>query len=248
MKFKSLTGALTLGSLLVSMTNTVQAQSEPWKFQLAPLWLWMANIQGSSIIGTTTTPLDLDFADDVLENLDSVFTIHFEGQQGDWGFLTEYMHVGLDPTAVTPGPTIEVDFVADIAELGVTYRVNDRFEVLGGARFTSMEIDVDFVGGGSAALADESWQDGFVGGRVTVPLNERWTFVARADIGAGDSDLVWNVAAHANYRFNEKYTGFIGYRILDYDFETGSGTSTFAFDGSIEGVIAALVINWGGTP
>lgn len=240
MKLKKLTVVLTLGVLLVSLTNTAQAQSEPWKFQLAPLWFWAANIQGTSTIGTLPpVPLDLDFQDDVLENLDSVFTIHFEGQQGDWGFLTEYTHVGLD---IPLGP-IDIDFVVDIAELGVTRRVNDRFEVLGGARYTSMDIDLVTT----PVLADESWWDVFVGGRVNVPLNERWTFVARADIGAGDSDLVWNVVAHADYRFNEKYTGFIGYRILDYDFETGSGTSTFAFDGAIEGIIAALVINWGGT-
>ncbi len=248
MRLKKLTMFIALSGLLMPLTSTARAQSERWSFQLAPLWLWAANIQGTSTLGPVTAPLELDFRDDVLENLDAVFTVHFEGQRGDWGFLTEYMHVGLDPSAETRGPTIDVDFTADIGELGVTYRASDKIEVLGGARYTSMEIDVDIVGGPKAGLADESWWDGFIGGRLTVPLSDRWKFVARGDVGAGDSDLVWNVAAHFDYRFNQTFTGFAGYRILDYDFESGSGRNRFGFDGSIEGIIAAVVISWGGAP
>jgi len=41
-------------------------------------------------------------------------------------------------------------------------------------------------------------------------INDKWSFIGRADIGAGDSDLVWNVLAAFDYRFTQLLSVFGG--------------------------------------
>ena len=54
-----------------------------WEYAVAPMYLWGKNIDGISSIAGMDAPLDLDFKDDILENLDTAFAIHFEATQGD---------------------------------------------------------------------------------------------------------------------------------------------------------------------
>jgi hypothetical protein len=58
-------------------------------------------------------------------------------------------------------------------------------------------------------------------GRATWPFAQRWTAQVYGDVGAGDSDLTWQISAMLGLHFEGWGLGF-GYRVLDYDFEDGS--------------------------
>ena len=75
-------------------------------------------------------------------------------------------------------------------------------------------------------------------------IGKKWSFIGRADIGAGDSDVVWNVLAAFDYRFTKLLSAFGGWRVLDYDVNTGSGPSTFKYDMNPSGPILALAFHW----
>ena len=75
-------------------------------------------------------------------------------------------------------------------------------------------------------------------------INDKWSFLGRADIGAGDSDLVWNAVVSVNYRFTKLLSGFAGWRVLDYDVDRGSGADTFKYDMKHSGPVFAPAFHW----
>ena len=113
--------ALSFSGNVFAETN---ATDDEWHFTVAPLFLWGLNIDGTTELGPVTTPLNLDFKDDVLSNLAAVFTIHFEARKKDWTIFAEYQYAELDPSIATPRrATVDIDFTDQLAEIGVAYKV-----------------------------------------------------------------------------------------------------------------------------
>ena len=231
-----------------SIAADTKASEDELHFTLSPLFLWGMGIDGSSTVGSEELPLQLDFGD-VLDNLDAVFTIHFEMQKGDWTIFAEYQYVDLEPSVSTPsGVEASIGFVDQMGELGVAYRVatlgiND-LQILGGARLTSQDLDVQLGPGIQLLDISESWVDGFVGMRVFTHISDNWTFIGRGDIGAGGSDFVWNLVGMVDYQFKDWGSVFFGYRWLDYDYSSGSGKNYYAYDALQQGPLAGIAFHW----
>ena len=219
--------AVLLGASSCAAAQENDEKPGKWEFSVAPLYLWMVSMSGSQGVGPVNTPINLNFKDDVLENLDAIFTIHFEAKKGKWVPFADYMVATLKPTAETlRGVPLDVELRNDIAELGVAYELGSgetSYQVLGGVRWTNSETDVSFSGGPQLISVKEDWYDGFIGGRVIQPFAKRWRFSGRGDIGAGGSDFVYNVMLLFNYRFKKWGSAFGGYRWLGYDYDNGKG-------------------------
>lgn len=254
MKIKSLQKAALATCMTVCIAGSAMAADakspdDEWHFTLAPLFLWGMNIDGTSQIGPVSAPLDLTFTDDILENLSAVFTIHFEAQRRDWTLFAEYQYVDLDPSVETPSAaSADIDFQNQLGELGVAYRVatfgiND-LEVLGGARYTRQDLEVNLNPGPVPVNVTETWWDGFAGLRIFTHISDSWTFIGRADIGGGGSDFVWNLVGMFDYQFKDWGSVFFGYRWLDYDYDSGNGFDRYAYDATQQGPLAGLSFHW----
>ena len=254
MKMKSLQKTALTVCITVCMAGSAiaadpKSSGDEWHFSLSPLFLWGMNIDGTSQVGPVTAPLDLTFTDDILENLSAVFTVHFEAQKRDWTFFAEYQYVDLDPSVETPaGPNAAINYKNQLGELGVAYRVatfgiND-LEMLGGARITSQDLDVKIGPGVQLLDVSETWWDGFFGLRIFTHISENWTFIGRGDIGTGGSDFVWNLVGMFDYQFKDWGSVFLGYKWMDYDYESGSGMDRYAYDALQQGILAGLSIHW----
>ena len=111
-----------------------------WEYSLAPLFLWAQGINGTSAVGPSSLPLEVEFSD-AFDNLEATFTIRYEMKRDALTLFTEYQYVDMRPTAEGPMKTdVDIGFKDTIAELGVGYWVfgTDRtdWEVIGGARYT----------------------------------------------------------------------------------------------------------------
>lgn len=255
-KIKNKVVAAALIGLGAGASSSLADNPGGWEYSVAPLYVWAKNIEGSSSLGGKEAPLSLDFQDDILENLDAAFAIHFEMTQGDLTLFAEYNYAKLDPSVEESiGPiTIEADveFKDTMGELGVAYAFwnsdASRWEVLGGLRYMDQELEVepairdfppnfpDKVEGG------DDWWHGFGGFRFTTELSERWSFRARADYGYKDTD---NKALHGmaffDYRFRQWGSFFAGYRYLDVQYENGkSDVTQYGFDADQQGPILGL--------
>jgi hypothetical protein len=247
-----------LASTLFIVTAPIAVQAEEWEFAISPLFLWGISIDGDATIDGNTAPLDIDFKDDVLENMEGVFTLHFEGRRGDWGFFTEYQFADLEPDITAElgpfGVNASVSFKENVFEAGGTWAFvnNDatRWELLAGARYTDQDVKVDVRLGGDGPLPIEpelrikggdDWWHGIFGVRLVQRLSDSWTFVGRADYGYGGSDnTAANLAFQFDYQFNDWGSVFIGGRYLDYDYDDRS----YGFDAAKAGPLAGLTIRW----
>ena len=260
-KFKKTVKNVAVATGLAALCSiSVHARAENpggWEYSVAPLYLWAKNIDGAASLGGIETPLDLDFQDEILENLEAAFAIHFEAKQGDLTLFAEYNYAKLDPSVeahLGPFPvTSDIEFKDTMIELGVAYVFADsgstQWEVLGGLRYMDQELDVE-IGKpdiGPGLLPDEisggdDWWHGYGGFRVTTKLSERWSFRARADYGYKNSN---NSAAHASgffdYRFRDWGSFFAGYRYMDTEYDNReSGDKQYGFDADQQGPVLGV--------
>ena len=231
-----------------------------WEFELAPLYLWAASMDGEMTVKGITAPVELPF-DEIFDSLESAFTFHFEGlYKKRWGLFLDFSRINTKDSATAPGPlkaNIEVDFESRMTELGVVFRFHEAgphiLEALGGARFTNLETGIVISGTPppptQVIAADQNWWDPIIGLRYKWQIAEKWKFSLRGDFGlgfgAGDtSDTTWNAIGLIHFQ-PWKVVGFVGgYRALDVDYETGSGINQFKYDMSMHGPVVAIKFTW----
>ena len=113
-------------SIALAQNNDDQDVSNngDWEFALSPLFLWGMGISGDSTIGSATAPLDIGFSD-IWDNLEAIFTLHFEARKNKWGIFAEYQYADLGPEVTTSiGPiaaVANIGFKNTLIELGVAY-------------------------------------------------------------------------------------------------------------------------------
>ncbi len=216
------------------------------------------DIDGDATIGDQTAPLSLSFEDDIIENLDMVFTTHFEARKVPLALFFEYQYVSLNPTIELGPVKAEIDFRDTMIELGADYAFSEtattRWEVIGGFRYTHQDIkihvDIDLLPGmpgykeGSQNGGDNWWHS-FLGARVEHKFAEQWMVIARGDYGyAGSDNTASNGVVMLDYRFNNWGSTFAGYKVMDYDYDHGSGTNRYAYDATQYGPLMGLNIYW----
>jgi len=257
MKFNRHLAAMVLascGSLFFFTTNSwadTEENFNSWQNTLAPLYIWGLSMSGDMTSGPVSAPLDVEFSDAISE-LEAIYTIHYEGAKGNWGVIVDYSFLNLTPSVDVAGTpvSVDVDMKNTIAEVAGIYRfgADNPWQLLAGYR--SYELDITMNGlpsppaPGSRVTIEETINDVFIGGRYITQINDKWSFIGRADIGAGDSDLVWNAFAAFDYRFTKLLSGFVGWRVLDYDVDEGSGADRFKYDMNHSGPLFALAFHW----
>jgi ABC-type amino acid transport substrate-binding protein len=221
-----------------------------WQHTLTPLYLWGVSMSGTMAIADAVLPLELEFSDAV-SDLETAFTVHYEGAKGNWGIILDYSYLNLTPSVDTGTPlSVDVDLKNNIVEVAGLYRfgADSPWQLLAGYR--SYTLDATIKGLPSPPLTtdritiDETINDFFVGGRYVTRINDKWSFTGRADIGAGDSDLVWNAFAAFHYQFTKLLSGFVGWRVMDYEVDQGSGNDRFRYDMNHSGPVLAIAFDW----
>ena len=234
-----------LVAVVAASPASAQSQSDEWQFQLAPLYLWAVNVDGTM---TVRNVLDQDFGvdfKDAFSSLESAFTVHFEASKGRWGLLADasYLNLAGSQDIDTPGQTADVEVENLILEGAGGYQFADQWWVIAGVRYFKLDSDIGFQLQIAPSIeVTESWTDVFAGVMWRPQLGKRWKFSGRFDIGAGGSDLVWNAAALVDYRLGKWAAVFAGYRHLDYDYENEN--AGIKYDMSMSGPLAAFRFFW----
>jgi len=239
-----------IGSLLFFSSFAWAGSNEDfdsWQNSLAPLYIWGMSLSGSMSSGPVTAPIEIEFTDAV-SDLEGIFTFHYEGAKGNWGIIADHSFLNIVPSAETPGPlpiVLKVDMKNTITELAGLYRFgpDNPWQLLAGIR--QYQLDVTVTSPSLTLLSiDETFNDVFIGGRYVRNINDKWSFIGRADIGTGDSDLVWNAFAAFDYRFSKLLSGLVGWRVLEYDVDSVSGLNRLQYDMTHSGLGLALTFHW----
>jgi len=257
------------GLLFLCVGEAAYAQSNlgggGWDFRFTP-YFWLADLDGDSTLSGITGSAELDFSE-LWDFVDFGASGRLEAWNGKWGFLLDgsYLDLGADYSAAV-GPALidtEVDLRQTIVDIGLAYRLIHKpvgrdgaqsvaLEPLGGVRYEYLkqEARLNVAAGPFAAGrtigGDEEWVEPFVGVRLTWEISEILTAAIRGDVGGfgigSASDLTWNLLAGVDWQFRKNMSLKAGYRILDIDYERGSGTSAFGLDAQMKGPILGLSI------
>ena len=160
-----------------------------------------------------------------------------------------------------------LDYEQTILELGGAYQVvggTTAFDVLAGARYwhqhanlrlrisADVEIgDLDISRGIAIARSGGvDWVDPVIGARIRHQLAPGKELMLRGDIGGfgAGSQFSWNVMAGYSFVLCDKdgvtYSGLLGYRLLDVDYEQGSGRTKYEYDVLQHGPLLGLAVSF----
>jgi len=230
-------------SLITCLVATAaSAQADAWQFEATPYFL-AAGLDGETGIRGVTADVDMPFSD-IWDNLDAGFMALFTAQSGPWtlGFELVYFEISDEGSKSATGPfgkvnvdgALELTTEMDIVQATAAYRLVDQrttVDLLGALRYTRLNVDTEvviattpgiiFPGGATRGSGSESWTDAVVGLHILHPLSEKWALMGYADVGAGGSDLTYQMMVGLNWRFSDALTAKIGYRHLYQDYENG---------------------------
>lgn len=250
MKMTQFFRAAGLALVGLAWSSPAALANEPtWEHTLA-VYMVGASLDGSTGVGELSADVDASFSD-ILDNLDAAFMFAYRGERGPWSIGLDFVFMELEDKASGLGPgggtSASVETEQYIVQLDVGHALTERLGVYGGVRYTELDLDVEVVGGGPLGetlkrTGNESWADPVVGLRYEAPLGNRWTLVAKGDIGGFGvaSDFTWQVNAFAAYSFNENAMLLLGYRYLDVDYDDGNGADRFVWDVATSGPAAAF--------
>jgi len=257
-----------LGASLSPPAAQAQSYPDDWEWR-ATIYGWLPDLDGTTMFPTGTDGPEIEVdASELIDNLDFTFQAAFHGHKGRWGLFTDvlYLDEGGSNTVsrqTVRGPhggvpvSVELDARLDVKSwlwtVGGSYTLSRSdahlVDLTFGARMIDMRQELDWrvigdIGGvslpeqdGSGRVSGTNW-DAIVGlkgfrrfGNWVVP----WEF----DVGAGDSDLVWQAMAGIGYGFGWGEL-LLNYRYLDYENDENQPVS----DLTLSGPMVAASFSW----
>lgn len=214
------------------------ASSDEWQFEITP-YAFAAGLDGTVGVRKVKADVDADTSD-ILDAMDIAGMLALEARKGKWVFLFDSVFMKLEGEGARSwsGPAgigsltgkLEATTKLQVYQPTLGYCVMDgptRVDVLGGVRYTQLDVDLDLVvttgpllpGGRWKVSETEGWWDPIVGARVLTPLSEKWSFIGYADLGGFGvgSDFTYQVMAGAKWQINETVSMKLAYRYFYQD-------------------------------
>jgi opacity protein-like surface antigen len=226
---------------LAMLSSAAQAAGSGWQFAVSP-YLWAINLDGT--VGTARTgsvDVDLDFGD-IADVFKGGLALAVEARKDNrWIFLVDGQYLGLEQEKSHGAAGVEVDVDGYILGAYVGYRMGGpvTVDLLAGGRYSEQKVEIDFARLVSRKHT-EAWADALGGVRVIVPFNDAFGVSLFGAIGAGDSDLTWELLPLAYWNITPHLALKAGYRVLDYDYEQDG----FVYDVRTDGFIAGLTFTF----
>lgn len=249
---KSWMGVVIILLLFCSIHNATAQETNNWQHELT-IYGWYAGIDGGlQIPGPLGASADFTVdASDILNNLEMIFMGSWQSKRNKWSIIADvvYMDIGGDTnktvaagsSGVPVNASLNLDLSSWILNGAIGYDLvqadQGTLTLVGGVRYLTLDIDVKagFQGPGVEKSDSEGLLDGIIGVSGSINFNENWYLPYHADIGAGGSDLTWQLFAGIGYRFSWGDIR-LGYRHLSYDLGDDGAMQDLELSGPILGV------------
>lgn len=249
--------ALTLAMCgILAMPGRAFAQTDKWEVDVAPLYFWVATINGQVAINNKGVPIHVDF-DDAAKKLAGAFQLDVRARKGRWGILSDvnFIRLSTDVSATTPisakpvAATMKLDTV--IFEGGVSYLVVPAasFDVIGGIRTYTLSPQLNFTVAAQPVSVDvgRTVTAAFGGFTYRPKLSDKLYFLSGADIGGGQA-FTWSATAGVEYRLKPWAGLMVGYHALGVDTgnvpASGPVVKDVEYDITQYGPIFSLTFHW----
>jgi len=200
------------------------------------IYAFMMGIEGDATIGNVTSDVDVSF-NDILDNLDMVFSGFVEHRRGKWSFIGDvaYLKVSAEKTRSrtrVSSLTLDAEFEQTLGEAFVGYRVfaqnqgKSQFgiDLLGGARYNELALELDARASllgltrSASRNPEADWVDGVVAARVQYGHENGWGVSAWADIGDASDSSSYQLMGIVSYHFKNNIRVYGGYRLYHFEY------------------------------
>ncbi|MBP8924278.1 MAG: hypothetical protein KBG75_00325 [Pseudomonadales bacterium] len=204
-------------------------------------YLWAMGLDGDIKVGPNKTNFSNDFSD-IVDNMDIGGSGLFEYNKDRWVNVLQLDYLQLENKGDTRVPGVKADLEVDstLGALATGYRfdISERstVDLLVGVRYAKIGIDIDLQPGRSLD-GDKTVVDGIVMLRPRFAITKYLSFSPTMSVGAGDSDLVWEMApefVYINDCCNVEFRA--GYRSLNYQIDEGNKELDISIAGPMVGV------------
>lgn len=222
--------------------GSARAASNDWQFELTP-YVWAAGMDGDIEVAGRSAEVEVGF-EDLIDKVDIAGSFLGVVQKGMWvnWLQVDYLALSNDERpAALGGAKVEVESdtliltAATGIQLGL-WSEGQTIDIMGGVRYVRMENELSISGVGSFDETNDIY-DAVLVLRPSMQLTKRLRFNPTLSIGAGDSDLTYELMPQFQYDFTDALAMRVGYRRLYYDFEGDRGNS---FDGALHGFFIGL--------
>jgi hypothetical protein len=214
--------------------------ADAWELTLTP-YVWAVGIDGDMQIHGQDLESSMDFAD-IVDNLDMSGELLFEAVKGNWASYAQYDYLALDSGDVQTrvagvDADLELKSTLATAATGYRFRTGERstIDLMLGVRYMRMDVDFELQALGGGRNSSNNVYDGIIALRPRLSLTKYWFFSPTMSVGAGDSDLTWELSPQFVYDNCGTEIRF-GYRTLNYDFEKGDDSVDLNTHGPMIGV------------
>jgi hypothetical protein len=234
-----------------------------WRYSLS-VYGNFPSLSGAASTPTSPGGPTIDVsASQIIDSLKFTFMGAFEASNGRWGVFTDLIYLDLGNTKVgtrdftishqaIPASTsadLSWDLKGTLWTIAGEYRVPTEprltLDVLAGARMFILKPSIGWnisgdlgpiAASGRSGFVEESetlW-DGIVGAKGRYAIDSKWFLPFYVDVGAGQSQLTYQLAAGISYAFSwGELTGM--WRYISYDMKSGSNVQDLSFNGPMVG-------------
>jgi hypothetical protein len=211
-------------------------------FTIAPFTGWVPGMKGTvGVFGAqasvNVTPIDiLKNIGDLVDALDGIYIGSGEVRYGKLGFLYDIYFMKASLTRDIDGNFIsgglELGFQQSTTTLAGTYRVmqtsTSHVDAIAGVRIWDVRVDlgVDINDHSKFTSDGDRWVDGIVGVKGRTAIAPNVSLSGWAMIGAGGSDLTWDLFGGVNYEVRKGFDLSLGFRGMSTDYSK----DTFTWD------------------
>jgi hypothetical protein len=230
--------AQALATDLPGTTYRTATDKNGLTFTIAPFNGWVPGMKGTvGVFGTRAsvdvTPIDiLRNIGDLVDTLDGIYIGSGEVRYGKIGFLYDIYYMKASLTQEIDGDFIsgglELGFRQSTSILAGTYRVmqtsTSHVDAIAGVRIWDVKVDlgVDINDRFKFTSDGDRWVDAIVGVKGRTAIAPNVSLSGWAMIGAGGSDLTWDLYGGANYEVRKGFDLSLGFRAMYADYSKGA--------------------------
>lgn len=245
-------GVLAVAVLLAAGVAGIAAEPEGWNFEITP-YVWYAGLEGDVTINGTETEFEKD-ASDLLDAVEVGGSVRLGAEYNRFlaGAQVDYFSLSTDELDVEDQPQGgSLDSKMLLTEGAVGYRVDgwaegQSFGLMLGVRNLHIENDLS-VEGQDDLSRDNDVTDAMFYVLPSLPvlpsMIEGLRFNPVLGIGAGDSDLAFELFPQFQYQITETVAARLGYRTVGWKFK-GDDNEDNELNVRLAGLIAGIGVTF----
>lgn len=233
-----LVGASLLGSAAPAAAQESSAAegTSGWEFTVAPYFL-APYMDGQLGIGDLP-PVTVDASPgDIFDKLQFGAMLYLEARKGPWGAFVDGLYMNLEQAAQRENVAATASAKQGAVEVSAFRTITPTIDVLVGARLNVLDGSIALPTLDTTLAQSKTWVDPLIGVRLRAPLPAPWQLGIMADIGGFSigSKLAYQIYTMAGVRVSRLFSIHVAYRLLDMDYESGTGSDAFSYDMSTYG-------------